>query len=148
MSLCPENMEVDAINRERANSFKSPRTQDLTAKLRKAVEKGDETTFNELIWNNPRYLIGSGDNPVVVQVSWWKTRLRVCWGHTRTHTHTHLLMCQQRPGFTHHGRCGDGTLCVYAMGLCALSLVLKRYLSVLARPPFSRPGGMVCKVLT
>ncbi|KAG7276142.1 hypothetical protein CRUP_011818 [Coryphaenoides rupestris] len=40
---------------------------DLTAKLRKAVEKGDETTFYELIWNNPRYLIGSGDNPVVVQ---------------------------------------------------------------------------------
>lgn len=62
-------MEVDAINRERANSFKSPRTQDLTAKLRKAVEKGDEVTFKDLVWNNPRYLIGSGDNPTIVQVN-------------------------------------------------------------------------------
>lgn len=59
--------ESDTINREKANSFKSPRTQDLTAKLRKAVEKGDEITFSELVWSNPRYLIGSGDNPTVVQ---------------------------------------------------------------------------------
>uniref|UniRef100_A0A8C4Z8K5 Ankyrin repeat and LEM domain containing 2 n=1 Tax=Gadus morhua TaxID=8049 RepID=A0A8C4Z8K5_GADMO len=64
---CLDNTEVDAINRERANSFKSPRTQDLTAKLRKSVEKGDESTFNDLIWSNPRYLIGSGDNPTIVQ---------------------------------------------------------------------------------
>lgn len=62
-------MEADTINRERANSFKSPRCQDLTAKLRKAVEKGDEVAFSELVWSNPRYLIGSGDNPTVVQVS-------------------------------------------------------------------------------
>ncbi|XP_026066704.1 ankyrin repeat and LEM domain-containing protein 2-like [Carassius auratus] len=60
-------MEADTINREKANSFKSPRTQDLTAKLRKAVEKGDELAFTELVWSNPRYLIGSGDNPTVVQ---------------------------------------------------------------------------------
>ncbi|XP_040010412.1 ankyrin repeat and LEM domain-containing protein 2 [Xiphias gladius] len=65
--ISKDNMEVDTINRERANSFKSPRTQDLTAKLRKAVEKGDEVTFSELIWSNPRYLIGSGDNPTIVQ---------------------------------------------------------------------------------
>lgn len=64
----PDNMEVDTINRERANSFKSPRTQDLTAKLRKAVEKGDELAFSELVLSNPRYLIGSGDNPTIVQV--------------------------------------------------------------------------------
>ncbi|XP_039627400.1 ankyrin repeat and LEM domain-containing protein 2 [Polypterus senegalus] len=61
------SLDSDTVNRERANSFKSPRTQDLTAKLRKAVEKGDEATFKELIWSNPRYLIGSGDNPTVVQ---------------------------------------------------------------------------------
>ncbi|XP_044514649.1 ankyrin repeat and LEM domain-containing protein 2 [Gracilinanus agilis] len=59
--------ESESMNKERANSFKSPRTQDLTAKLRKAVEKGDEAAFSDLIWNNPRYLIGSGDNPTVVQ---------------------------------------------------------------------------------
>lgn len=60
--------ETETANKERANSYKSPRTQDLTAKLRKAVEKGDTATFSELIWSNPRYLIGSGDNPTVVQV--------------------------------------------------------------------------------
>uniref|UniRef100_A0A3B3CHF7 Ankyrin repeat and LEM domain-containing protein 2 n=1 Tax=Oryzias melastigma TaxID=30732 RepID=A0A3B3CHF7_ORYME len=65
--LGKESMEVDTVNRERANSFKSPRSQDLTAKLRKAVEKGDEKEFSELVWSNPRYLIGSGDNPTVVQ---------------------------------------------------------------------------------
>ncbi|KAK7806438.1 hypothetical protein U0070_017975 [Myodes glareolus] len=59
--------ESETVNKERANSYKSPRTQDLTAKLRKAVEKGDEHTFSDLIWNNPRYLIGSGDNPTIVQ---------------------------------------------------------------------------------
>ncbi|KAL8180269.1 UNVERIFIED_CONTAM: hypothetical protein K2H54_018273 [Gekko kuhli] len=63
--LCSPEMET--VSKERANSFKSPRTQDLTAKLRKAVEKGDETAFLELIWSNPRYLIGSGDNPTIVQ---------------------------------------------------------------------------------
>ncbi|KFP35007.1 Ankyrin repeat and LEM domain-containing protein 2, partial [Chlamydotis macqueenii] len=63
--LCSPEMET--ANKERANSYKSPRTQDLTAKLRKAVEKGDTATFSELIWSNPRYLIGSGDNPTVVQ---------------------------------------------------------------------------------
>lgn len=62
-----DSMEVDTINREKANSYKSPRTQDLTAKLRKAVEKGDEVAFSELVWSNPRYLIGSGDNPTIVQ---------------------------------------------------------------------------------
>ncbi|XP_031447914.1 ankyrin repeat and LEM domain-containing protein 2, partial [Phasianus colchicus] len=63
--LC--SLEMETANKERANSYKSPRTQDLTAKLRKAVEKGDVSTFSELIWSNPRYLIGSGDNPTVVQ---------------------------------------------------------------------------------
>ncbi|XP_053135691.1 ankyrin repeat and LEM domain-containing protein 2 isoform X2 [Hemicordylus capensis] len=63
--LCSPEME--AVSKERANSYKSPRMQDLTAKLRKAVEKGDETAFLELIWSNPRYLIGSGDNPTIVQ---------------------------------------------------------------------------------
>ena len=80
LSLCLDNTEVDAINRERANSFKSPRTQDLTAKLRKSVEKGDESTFNDLIWNNPRYLIGSGDNPTIVQVRRCMTRMKGFWG--------------------------------------------------------------------
>ncbi|XP_072290245.1 ankyrin repeat and LEM domain-containing protein 2 [Eucyclogobius newberryi] len=67
VTVSKDSMEVDTINREKANSYKSPRIQDLTAKLRKAVEKGDEVAFGELVWSNPRYLIGSGDNPTIVQ---------------------------------------------------------------------------------
>ncbi|XP_058547550.1 ankyrin repeat and LEM domain-containing protein 2 isoform X2 [Neofelis nebulosa] len=59
--------ESETVNKERANSYKTPRTQDLTAKLRKAVEKGEDDTFSDLTWSNPRYLIGSGDNPTIVQ---------------------------------------------------------------------------------
>ncbi|KAI4878361.1 hypothetical protein NFI96_014003 [Prochilodus magdalenae] len=60
-------MNLDLANMEKPNEFRSPRTQDLTAKLRRAVEKGDEEGFRELVWSNPRYLIGSGDNPTIVQ---------------------------------------------------------------------------------
>ncbi|XP_054450163.1 ankyrin repeat and LEM domain-containing protein 2 [Pteronotus mesoamericanus] len=59
--------ESETVNKERANSYKNPRTQDLTSKLRKAVEQGDTGTFHSLVWSNPRYLIGSGDNPTIVQ---------------------------------------------------------------------------------
>ncbi|XP_053501945.1 ankyrin repeat and LEM domain-containing protein 2 isoform X1 [Ictalurus furcatus] len=52
---------------EKANEFRSPRVQDLTTKLRRAVENGDQVAFKELVWGNPRYLIGSGDNPTIVQ---------------------------------------------------------------------------------
>lgn len=52
---------------EKANEFRSPRTQDLTATLRRTVETGDQQAFRELVWTNPRFLIGSGDNPTVLQ---------------------------------------------------------------------------------
>ncbi|XP_016115387.1 ankyrin repeat and LEM domain-containing protein 2 [Sinocyclocheilus grahami] len=73
LKLSPEktsaerSVSSDAVNLEKANEFNSPRTQDLTAKLRKTVESGDEEAFRELVWGNPRYLIGSGDNPTIVQ---------------------------------------------------------------------------------
>ncbi|XP_067288803.1 ankyrin repeat and LEM domain-containing protein 2 isoform X2 [Pseudorasbora parva] len=60
-------LSAEAVNVEKANDFRSPRTQDLTAKLRKTVERGDEESFRELVWANPRYLIGSGDNPTILQ---------------------------------------------------------------------------------
>ncbi|XP_066506223.1 ankyrin repeat and LEM domain-containing protein 2 isoform X2 [Hoplias malabaricus] len=66
-SPAEKSVNLEMANMERANEFKSPRTQDLTAKLRKAVENGDEEDFRKLVWSNPRYLIGSGDNPTIVQ---------------------------------------------------------------------------------
>ncbi|XP_076876708.1 ankyrin repeat and LEM domain-containing protein 2 [Brachyhypopomus gauderio] len=66
-SPAEKSLDLEMANVEKANEFKSPRTQDLTAKLRRAVEHGDEEAFRELVWSNPRYLIGSGDNPTIVQ---------------------------------------------------------------------------------
>ncbi|KAM4634328.1 ankyrin repeat and LEM domain-containing protein 2-like [Polymixia lowei] len=57
---------VSPSNPEKANEFPCPRTQDLTAKLRRAVEKGDQAAFSKLVWDNPRYLVGCGDNPTIV----------------------------------------------------------------------------------
>ncbi|XP_051972813.1 ankyrin repeat and LEM domain-containing protein 2-like [Xyrauchen texanus] len=82
------SVSLDDVNVEKANEFRSPRTQDLTAKLRKAVEKGDEETFKELVWGNPRYLIGSGDNPTVVQEG---CRYNVL----------HVAAKENQPGITH-----------------------------------------------
>ncbi|XP_036451588.1 ankyrin repeat and LEM domain-containing protein 2 isoform X2 [Colossoma macropomum] len=66
-SPAEKSISLEMANMEKPNEFRSPRTQDLTAKLRRAVEKGDEKAFKELVWSNPRYLIGSGDNPTIVQ---------------------------------------------------------------------------------
>lgn len=51
-----------------SSPFKAPRLQDLTI-LRKAIEGGDLNAVRSLIWSNPRYLIGSGDNPTILQVA-------------------------------------------------------------------------------
>ncbi len=83
-------MSSDAVNLEKANEFKSPRTQDMTAKLRKTVERGDEEAFRELVWDNPRYLIGSGDNPTIVQVRCPFTAAKICYASVRS------LFCSPR----------------------------------------------------
>jgi len=45
--------------------FKGPDPTDL-AKLRKTIEKGDYETVEQLIWSNPRYLVSSGETPVIL----------------------------------------------------------------------------------
>ena len=111
--------ESETASKERANSYKNPRTQDLTAKLRKAVEKGDEDTFSDLIWSNPRYLIGSGDNPTIVQVNLllaslssrlqvMKVKLRVCcFLSGRVSVQCHACGCQREPGCCVSAHPGD-----------------------------------------
>ncbi|XP_064608265.1 ankyrin repeat and LEM domain-containing protein 2-like [Liolophura sinensis] len=47
-------------------AFKAPKMPELVA-LRKLIEKGDEESFRETVWTNPRYLISSGDTPVILQ---------------------------------------------------------------------------------
>ena len=53
---------------ESANSFYSPKNQQLV-RLRKAIEANDIGTFKDIVWNNPRYLISSGDTPTIMKVS-------------------------------------------------------------------------------
>lgn len=46
--------------------FKGPKPQELV-KLRKCIENGDEDAFTAAIWENPRYLVSSGDTPSILQ---------------------------------------------------------------------------------
>lgn len=49
-----------------SSPFKGPKPQELT-NLRKAIEIGDAATVELLVWENPRFLISSGDTPVILQ---------------------------------------------------------------------------------
>ncbi|XP_037051917.1 ankyrin repeat and LEM domain-containing protein 2 isoform X2 [Bradysia coprophila] len=48
--------------------FRGPKTQELVA-FRKSIEQGKLDVVRETIWNNPRYLIGSGDTPTILKES-------------------------------------------------------------------------------
>ncbi|XP_072040627.1 ankyrin repeat and LEM domain-containing protein 2-like isoform X2 [Amphiura filiformis] len=51
---------------ESANCFQSPKNQQLVG-LRKAIEANDQEQYTKIIWNNPRYLISSGDTPTIMK---------------------------------------------------------------------------------
>ncbi|CAK9809848.1 Ankyrin repeat and LEM domain-containing protein 2 [Anthophora quadrimaculata] len=51
---------------EKANNFKTPRSQELVC-FRKLIKDGDLCAVKTTIWGNPRYLIGSGDTPAILQ---------------------------------------------------------------------------------
>jgi len=51
-----------------SSAFKSFKFQELLP-LRRAIESEDLDTIRSLVWSNPRYLIGSGDNPTILHVS-------------------------------------------------------------------------------
>ncbi|KAJ7987162.1 hypothetical protein DPEC_G00335890 [Dallia pectoralis] len=91
--------EDSPVNSERANEFRSPRTQDLTAKLRKAVEGGDREAFSQLVWANPRYLVGSGDNPTIVHEGCHYNVLHVAAKENQSGMAQLLLDTLERPEF-------------------------------------------------
>lgn len=63
-----ENLEAtDPIIGEKPSPFKGPKAQDLV-RLRKMIECGDMFMFRVTVWDNPRYLISSGDTPAILQV--------------------------------------------------------------------------------
>ena len=49
------------------SNLKAPKPSDLI-KLRKCIETGDIETVQELISNNPRFLISCGDTPSILHV--------------------------------------------------------------------------------
>ena len=51
--------------------YKAPKMRELV-NLRVVIESGDEHQFTALVWSNPRYLVSSGDTPVILHVrtSW------------------------------------------------------------------------------
>lgn len=53
---------------EKSSSFKAPKSQELVA-FRKLIESGDLDAVKKTVWDNPRYLISSGDTPAILQVS-------------------------------------------------------------------------------
>lgn len=66
--LNKSSIENLAVVGEKPTLFRGPKSQDLV-KLRKAIEAGDLEMVRNTIWDNPRYLISSGDTPSILQVS-------------------------------------------------------------------------------
>ncbi|XP_069362293.1 ankyrin repeat and LEM domain-containing protein 2 homolog isoform X2 [Maniola hyperantus] len=56
----------NSIMSEKPYPFKAPSPQDMVA-LRKAIEAGLVSTVRDRIWDNPRYLVSSGNTPAIVQ---------------------------------------------------------------------------------
>lgn len=59
---------------EKPSQFRGPKSQDLV-KFRKAIENGHIQIVQTTVWENPRYLISSGDTPAILQVSFIISRI-------------------------------------------------------------------------
>lgn len=64
--LMQKPVETSCVG-EKASPFKGPKPQELI-ELRKSIEAGNYKLVKELIWQNPRYLVSSGDTPAILQV--------------------------------------------------------------------------------
>ncbi|XP_052077850.1 uncharacterized protein LOC127715730 [Mytilus californianus] len=49
-----------------SSPYKAPKVQEIS-KFRLAIEQGDTTTIETLVWENPRFLISSADTPLIIQ---------------------------------------------------------------------------------
>lgn len=62
-----ENSETSSpLLGEKPSPFKGPKPQDLV-RLRRLIERGDSVKFSSTVWENPRYLVSSGDTPAILQ---------------------------------------------------------------------------------
>ncbi|KAK3932424.1 Ankyrin repeat and LEM domain-containing protein 2 [Frankliniella fusca] len=51
---------------EKPSPFKGPKSQDMV-QLRRAIESGNIELVSKTVWDNPRFLISSGDTPSILQ---------------------------------------------------------------------------------
>lgn len=63
-----ETLALSPAPAEKPSPFKSLKSQELV-KLRKLIEKGNLAEVKKLVWENPRYLVSSGDFPTILHVS-------------------------------------------------------------------------------
>ena len=61
-----QDQEQSPAPKDPASNFKTPTPQKLVT-FRTIIERGTKEEFQEVVLNNPRYLIGAGDTPVVLQ---------------------------------------------------------------------------------
>lgn len=61
-----QEQEQSPAPKDPASNFKTPTPQNLV-KFRTIIERGTKGEFQEVVLKNPRYLIGPGDTPVILQ---------------------------------------------------------------------------------
>ncbi|XP_054262065.1 ankyrin repeat and LEM domain-containing protein 2 homolog [Macrosteles quadrilineatus] len=61
-TACP----TSPVAGEKPSPFRGPKPQDMV-RLRKAIEAGDLEWVKKTVWENPRYLVSSGDTPSILQ---------------------------------------------------------------------------------
>lgn len=69
VSVCPTSPPDTG---EKPSPFRGPKPQDMV-RFRKAIESRDLEYVKKTVWENPRYLVSSGDTPAILQVRGVKT---------------------------------------------------------------------------
>lgn len=64
---CNHSLTI-AVAQEQSSNFKEPKTEKLIA-FKRLIEAGDLEAVKNTVWENPRYLISSGDTPAILQVN-------------------------------------------------------------------------------
>ncbi|XP_074651930.1 ankyrin repeat and LEM domain-containing protein 2-like [Tubulanus polymorphus] len=72
-----DDSEKKAKVYDEKSPFKGPKPQDMTI-LRKHIENGEIDDVYRIIWNNPRFLISSGDTPTILQEAFRYNALHIC----------------------------------------------------------------------
>lgn len=62
------NSLTTAVTQEQSSNFKEPKPQKFIA-FKRLIEAGDLEAVKNTVWENPRYLISSGDTPAILQVN-------------------------------------------------------------------------------